>query len=323
MTETVKPQTVWLDYGAAGRKAKFLPNLSCVAADGAYLWTASDEMRTIECLAPARGGYRLHRQLALDDLFQGLPGAEEGDEADIEALDVADGKLWVCGSHSLTRRSRLKTKTNRVEAKINKRRSRRLIGALPLTEGGGAVGTPAQALPFRGSGSLRTVLGANAHLAPFMDLPSKENGFDIEGLAVVQGRIYVGLRGPVIENIAIIPEIGLGRGFSLAARGVSMHFVDLAGLGVRDMTRWRGGLLVLAGPVSSADGPFQLYHWHPRHTDIIQRPKKIHDFPDGVDHPEGICALRRGRVDGLLVLYDTVNLKRIAGTRYKAEWFKL
>lgn len=323
MTGTVKPQTVWLDYGAAGRKRKFLPNLSCVAAAGEHLWTASDEVRTIECLKPARGGYCLHSQLALDDLFPSLPGADTGDEADIEALCVADGTLWVCGSHSLTRRSRVKTNSNRVAAKINKRRSRRLLAALPLKEDGGALGEPAQMLPIRGRGSLRTVLGATAHLKPFMALPSKENGFDIEGLAVVDKRIYVGLRGPVVENIAIIPEIVLGRGFTLSARGVHLHFIDLAGLGVRDLTRWRGGLMILAGPVSSADGPFQLYHWRPRRLDTIQKPKMIHEFPVSVDHPEGICALVRNGAEGLLVLYDTTNTKRTPKPRYKADWFKL
>ena len=48
--------TIWLDYADAGRKRKFLPNISAVAASGDYLWTASDEMRTVECLEPARAG---------------------------------------------------------------------------------------------------------------------------------------------------------------------------------------------------------------------------------------------------------------------------
>src|SRR5262245_47590765 len=82
---------VLLDYATAGRRKKFLPNLSAVALAGTYLWTASDEMRSIECLAPNRGGYRLHAQYSLDSLFAGLPGAQGKLEADIEALDVADG----------------------------------------------------------------------------------------------------------------------------------------------------------------------------------------------------------------------------------------
>jgi Protein of unknown function (DUF3616) len=80
--------TIWLDYAEAGRKRKFLPNVSAVAVSGDYLWTASDEMRTVECLEPNGRGYRLHRQFKLDELFPGLPGAEKELEADVEALDV-------------------------------------------------------------------------------------------------------------------------------------------------------------------------------------------------------------------------------------------
>jgi hypothetical protein len=82
----LSPQTLSLDYDVAGHAKKFLPNLSTLAVAGDYLWTASDEARTIECLAPFRSGYRLHRQFQLDMLFPDLPGARLGHEADIEAL---------------------------------------------------------------------------------------------------------------------------------------------------------------------------------------------------------------------------------------------
>ena len=148
---------IWLDYSKAGRKDGFLPNLSAVAAAGDYLWTASDEMRTIECLRRHRGGYHLHQQYGLDQLFPGLPRAADGHEADIEALDVAGRYLWVCGSHSLTRRSQRKTNTDRVDARIHKRPSRILLGAVQLLGDGGGVRGPGRSLPFRRTGSLRAV----------------------------------------------------------------------------------------------------------------------------------------------------------------------
>jgi hypothetical protein len=142
--------SVWLDYRQAGRAPKLLANLSAVTVAGEYLWTASDEGRTIECLAPYRGAYRLHQQYALDDLFPGLPRAALGQEADIEALDVIGGRLWVCGSHSLTRRSQRKTKSDHVDARIRKRPSRRLLGAVTLSEDGNALHAPGRAPPFAG-----------------------------------------------------------------------------------------------------------------------------------------------------------------------------
>ena len=71
----------------------------------------------------------------------------------------------------------------------------------------------------------------------------------------------------------------------------SLHFVDLGGLGVRDMTRWNDGILILAGPVNGADGPFRLLQWTPRRTVKIQETEKVLDLQTGADHPEGI--LRR------------------------------
>jgi hypothetical protein len=49
----------------------------------------------------------------------------------------------------------------------------------------------------------------------------------------------------------------------------------------------------------------------------------VRDLPAGIDHPEGICALQRGRADGLVVLYDTKGDKRISGTRCRADWIRL
>jgi uncharacterized protein DUF3616 len=318
-----RAKQVWLDYAAASRKAKFLPNLSAVATAHEFLWTASDEMRTIECLAPYRDGYRLHTQFSLDKLFPGLPGGEAGHEADIEALDVSDGRLWVCGSHSLTRRSQQKTASGGVDPVIHKRPSRRLLGALTLFRDGSGVTEPGHALPFKEEGSLRTVLGARPHIAPFMELPSKENGLDIEGLTVFRKTLYVGLRGPVVDNTAIIAALRLTAQFTIVETSVFLHFINLDGLGVRDLARSKEGIMILAGPVNSADGPFALLRWRPRHTANIQTPHHIMHFQSGTDHPEGICALRRGNADGLLVVYDTKNPKRTSGTRYRADWIKL
>jgi Protein of unknown function (DUF3616) len=294
-----------------------LPNVSAVAAAGSYLWTSSDEMRTVECLEPAREGYRLRRQFMLDELFPGLPGAEEAVEADVEALDVAHGRLWVCGSHSMARRSRSKNDPDRVDPRIRKRPSRALLGSIELSEDGGAVNSPGVALPYKGVSSLRARLGADPHIAPFMDLPSKENGLDIEGMAIFGRKIYLGMRGPVVDNIALVAANNFGPRFAIGD-GHFLHFIDLGGLGVRDLTRWANGILILAGPVNGANGPFKLLHWTPRRTLRIQKAEPVLDLSAGIDHPEGICALQRGRV-----MYDTKGDKRISGTRCRADWIRL
>jgi hypothetical protein len=154
------------------------------------------------------------------------------------------------------------------------------------------------------------------HITPFMDLPSKENGLDIEGMVIFRRKIYVGMRGPVVDNVALVAAIGMTPAFRIATTGIFLHFVDLGGLGVRDMTRWGGGILILAGPVNGADSPFRLLKWTPRRTGKIQKPEKVLDLLPGADHAEGICALTRAGADGLIVLYDTKSNKRISGARF-------
>ena len=47
----------------------------------------------------------------------------------------------------------------------------------------------------------------NGHVQPFLGIPSKENGLDIEGITVTEsGAVFLGLRGPVVGGRAIIFE---------------------------------------------------------------------------------------------------------------------
>ena len=38
-------------------------------------------------------------------------------------------------------------------------------------------------------------------------IPSKDNGFDVEGLAVSGDRVFLGLRGPVLRGWAMVVEL--------------------------------------------------------------------------------------------------------------------
>ena len=178
-------RSVWLDYrGARDRKA-LVANLSAAAFQNGVLWTASDEGRTIECLKPHSGGFQLHRQVHLDDIFSALPGGKDEAEADLESLDIADGCLWICGSHCRVRRQAQKTGSNRVDSRLLLRRSRSLLGFASLASRGDNLVRPGTALPYKGRGSLRRTLSRNPFVGPFVDLPSKENGLDIEGMTVL------------------------------------------------------------------------------------------------------------------------------------------
>jgi hypothetical protein len=93
------------------------------------------------------------------------------------------------------------------------------------------------------------------------------------------------------------------------------HFLNLGGLGVRDLCPDGDDLLVLAGPSMALSGPVRVYRWHGAvagRTGLVVRGDDITletDLPhgDGVDHAEGIALLEPG--DGaearLLVVYDS------------------
>lgn len=313
---SVRMQPVWLDYAGAGGLQKLLANLSAVVWADPFLWSASDEGRTVECLKPHRNGFRLHRQIKLDDVFRGLPGKAENDEADLESIDVADGRLWISGSHCIVRRQVGKTGNNTVDPRFRVRKSRRLLGNVAIADllAGKVRG---YAMPYSGRGSLRHLLARDQYIAPFIDLPSKENGLDIEGLARWRTGLLVGLRGPLVDSIAMVIELGCDAESEVLLSGTTCHFLDLDGLGVRDLARWDNSIIVLAGPVSAAAGPFRLYRWRPRRTASIQRPQQMFEWGDHVGAPEGICR----KHDGVLVVYDTGNNPgRISGSRVRADW---
>ncbi len=241
---------IMLDYAHAAND-ELLGNLSGVASAGQFLWTVSDEGRTVECLIRDGDAYRLHTQFALDDLIENIPGADDGDELDLESIDVSEGGLWLCGSHCNVRKK--PKRKGQLNAVLRGRPSRHLLASIRVKDAG-ARPENAKALPFKGHGSLRRRLADDPYLAPFIDLPSKENGLDVEGFVVHGGSLYLGLRGPLIDSIAVVVTLNIDDNFAIECS--ALNFLDLHGLGVRDLARFGDELLVLAGPVSSAGGPF-------------------------------------------------------------------
>ena len=347
---TAEPATrIWLRFGTGGESVEqsthAAQDLSALALLGRTLWTAGDERATIERFVRQGEGegddFAAHRGYALGELLD-LPAGAEG-EVDIEGVDVDGGWLWVAGSHALRRLRPDPERESEPEAlierlsRIDRQDNRYTLARLPLEPDERGLPAPvartgdrparkAAHLPFKGSGNrLTKLLRRDPHLSPFMTVPAKENGFDIEGLAVRGQRVFLGLRGPVLRGYAVILELRVeqkGRKLKLEALGgegdekrYRKHFLDLHGLGVRDLAFDGDDLLILAGPTLAHDGRHAVFRWEGAlHTDaavLLREPEPRHLLdlrvvPDR-DRAEGI-ALREdgpGGRRGLLVVYDS------------------
>ena len=165
--------------------------------------------------------------------------------------------------------------------------------------------------------------------------PSKENGFDVEGLAVSGNRVFVGLRGPVLRGWAIVLELRVkseedGR-ISLEQTGEDSapylkHFLRLDGLGIRDLVIDGDDILALAGPTMDLDGPVYVYRWPMAlklgRTSLSFRQELARiirvPFFDGSDHAEGMTCVNANPLQ-ILLCYDTPRNDQSPGSRVVAS----
>ncbi|GAA4226815.1 DUF3616 domain-containing protein [Actinomadura meridiana] len=336
---------VELRFGVESREAETHTNLSAVRQDGRCLWVAGDETATIERLTAtvdADGrvtGYDAQATIALADLVPLPAGADE--EADIEGLGRSNGWLWAVGSHSLKRK---KIKPGQSDAKSRKRLAtvvrednRYILARLPLVTGDDGLprvvredGDRTAAVLGLDGDSITDLLADDPHLAPFLSIPSKDNGIDIEGVAAHGDRLYIGLRGPVLRGWAVLVEIRPGADPSDPRKlrplpvgdGRDLyrtHFLDLRGLGIRDLCPHGDDLLVLTGPSMDLDGPVRVVRWrNAARTDAAEivpagELEVLGDLPhgDGDDHAEGIAVLDEGPGTRVLIVYDSPSPKRL------------
>ena len=328
-------------------------NLSGAAFSGDWLWVAGDEacgvdrLRRLDPVGTEALRFGEARDFPLADLLD-LPGTAE-EEADLEGMAVADGFLWVVGSHGLKRKS-AKPERDHAEnakrlAKLALDGNRRLLACLPIEPD--ASGAPClvrqaqdgrRALRLKGdaqSNLLTRALADDPHFGPYMAIPGKDNGFDIEGLAVDGSRLLLGLRGPVLRGWSALLEIAVeARGdhlrlLPLDDNGtlIRKHFLQLDGLGVRDLHFSGDDLYILAGPTMVLNGEIRVFKW-PAARPLLTANRDPVRFESaltesvslphgrGSNRAEALCDLpptMSGRKPSWLVLYDAPGADRKDG----------
>jgi phosphohistidine phosphatase SixA len=258
---------------------KFQKAVSGADMVGNFLVLVSDEMKDktdAQLLERDGDGYKKAGTVR-------LPG---NDEIDLEAVGVdrANATVYVTGSHAHARKIE-----GGVIGEVKRKKSREQFFRFKLKPDGTAG-------PVEGPKSLTTALEAHPVLKDFTKVASKENGIDIEGLAVKDGRLHFGFRGPVLRG-GWVPVLSCT--WDDPTGTAQVRYLRLGGRGVRDLVAVSGGFLVLAGLVGDGDGTYRVYFWD-----------GIDQLPAGENGPGPqrlgeFTGLGEGKPEGLVVLAET------------------
>ena len=327
--------------------AKARDNLSAVVLRDNRLWLGGDEGTSIDRMTrDSSGNFGDHTRFELKDLLK-LP-APAKEEIDIEGLDLDGGYLWLIGSHSAKRKKAESDKSLAENferlGKVEMDGNRFTLARVPLNASGEPVAQQGSLTAARLKGDesgnvLTAALKEDDHLGRFVPrksseglvkgIPSKDNGFDVEGLAVSGNRVFLGLRGPVLRGWSIVIELRVKASsddvLSLEPIGAAgepyiKHFLQLDGLGVRELSIHRNDLLILAGPSMDLDGPVFIYRWkkalESSADSLTGREELIKavtvPFGDRSDHAEGLSIVTRTPLS-VLVSYDSPHRSRLDG----------
>lgn len=193
-----------------------------------------------------------------------LEMASKSKPRDIEALTVVGDQLLVFGSHSRNwlcepRPKRQRSRLMRYEPEDDELAHVRLIDAAPSWSAAAASPTSCVSTLFVESSPLaerfcQVFVEAEHHV---IGDPEVEYcpALNIEGAVTLEGRVWIGLRAPLVDGQAVLLrlESGLER-----FRFDAIALVDLNGRGVRELALHEGVMWAIAGPTDDTRAPFLL-----------------------------------------------------------------
>lgn len=261
--------------------------------------TISDEMRHARFFTLRGGVFAPARSLFL------LPATDE--EADGEGVAFAGGYFYVAGSHSQTKSG----------AREESRHYLYRIPIDPPSPPSADLGTPAAPFSAIQRVSLDSIIRAHPLLSRYeTDAPGEtrgglfSHGISIEGIAVADGTMSVGFRGPVDDDGAVILRFRADDLFAGTAVAPETHRVLLGGgQGVRDLAAVRGGLIILAGPETRLAAPNpQLFFWSGSRLVRLGEIRGLAGIPETItvleetDDAYRILVLQEGAADGAPII---------------------
>lgn len=345
-------------------------SLSAFVRVGDSIFAAGDEGVVLARLKGRKDGtrFKLKELIDLGEWFD-LPIAPQKNskkvmEIDLEGMDFdyANRLLWMVGSHSLKRgkaEPQCDTQENlNAIHQVKPDANRYFLGCVTLHYDGGdefrlskkgsnpeirAAQLECTAITSELMDEIRRDSLFARYCAGDTGIPGKDNGVDIEGLACTpEGRVLIGLRGPVLRGIATILELAPQRADSPGTKADRLrltkigpngckyrrHFLDLAGHGIRDLC-WDGAdLLILAGPTTGLDSPPIIFRWKSAIKALGKKSSDEEKFiwrsedaltletfgldwkqrEPGADHAEAVSLFNKQQ---LMIGYDSPGKKRL------------
>ena len=279
-------------------------DLSAVAAwDATHVLVATDETVMIQPGVMDRAGRKITAGAALALPVGGGGKKDEQEEADCEGVAVMreEKAYFLTGSHGLG-----KKKADFQEGRCQVFR----IPVDPATgEASGRGITTASLLPWAAKDPV---------LGRYVRQPLQLNGFNIEGLAAKDGKLWFGLRAPNEGGDAFVVETSPAALFEKGGEGSVLHRIPVgAGVGIREIAALRDGFLVLTGNASAEatkkqpktmapgdDVAFTLWFWRPVGPGGFTQ--KIGELPEPSAKAEGLLVLEETADEvEVLVLFDS------------------
>lgn len=291
-----------------GKKRKAAKDISGIAcrppSGGEYsCLVVNDESKAAQFATLAQGTIKPERSLPLvSDTAPaargrppaiGCPQQSSFGEFDGEGVAYADRIFYVVGSHGCSRHGGEYRPSSFLLARI--------------ATGNGEAGTPE--LSWR----VADLLGAAGEVAPFVGkaLDETSNGLNIEGLAVVGDRLWLGLRAPSLDGRAFLVGGSIAELFKPGSEPAAdkpqlLAFRAGAQRGVRDLAPLADGrLLVLVGPAQDQDVPYAILLFDPADPGSVRELGELRERKNA--KAEALTVLAEGRDElRVLVGYDGV-----------------
>ena len=209
-----------------------------------------------------------------------LEGEAHFTDLDGEAVAYAAPYFYIVGSHGCSRRNKYHP-SRFILARVRVNEQGRVVD-----EAGHEPASPEDALTFvETTYRLADVLRAAEPIGAHFGKDLRANGVNVEGLAVVNGTLYVGLRAPSLDGTAYVVSAEVNALFSRedAPSPPKLGVIPLAlgaNTGIRDLAPLGDGrLLVLAGPAQDQTGvAYALYAAEPRVGGRLTRLATLDDI---------------------------------------------